>query len=131
MNTASHSQIGQYGRPYLGGATLPKDTYKYCKLLKNNVNSTNYCGPKDCYYTTDEWLNMPWMKKGVKPTDHAEFSIHNRISSDAGKQYFGGDYNRLNYSSYTPFQFDPTWNEFKNPKKFPNGCRSLYNHRFV
>lgn len=131
MNTESYSQIGQFGKPYLKGNVLPRDQYKYCKTLSHNINSTNYCKPKDCYYTSKKWLNMPWMKKNVKPTDHAEFSIHNRISSDAGKQYFGGDYNRLNYSMYTPFQYDPTWQEFKNIKKFPNGCRTLYNHRFV
>lgn len=130
MNTDSYSQIGQYGRPFLGGQTLPKDTYKYCNTLKHNINATNYCGPKSCYYTTKQWLEMPWMKKRVAPTDHAAFSIHNRISG-GDTQYFGGDYNRLNYSKYTPYQFDPTWNEFKNPNKFPNGNRTLYNHRFV
>jgi len=128
MNTASHSQIGQYEKPYLGGGVLPTESFKYCRILKNNVNSTNYCSPSDCYYTSKTWLETPWMKRGmnIKPIDHAEYSVNNRISGESRKQNFGGD-----YSPYTPFQFDPTWNEFKNPKKFPNGCKSLYNHRFI
>lgn len=127
MNTASHSQIGQYGKPYLGGNTLPKDEYKFCKTLKHNINGTNYCKPDDCYYTTKEWLNMPWMKKGrtVYPKDNSEFNTYNKISSESRQ------YNNLNYSPYTPFQFDPTWNEFNSTKNFPNACHSHHVHRFI
>ena len=130
MNTTEYSQIGQYGRPYLGGGTLPMDTYKYCNLLKHNINSSNYCEPKDCYYTTKKWLDMPWMKKGrsVAPNDNAQYITNNRISSTSNAKATSYE---LNYSPYTPFQFDPTWNEFKNPSVFPNGCRSMYNHRFT
>lgn len=126
MNTSQYSQIGQFQKPYIGGHTLPKDELKYCNILKNNINSTNYCKPDDCYYTTRKWLNMPWMKKDVKPNDHAEFAFCNKITSQSSQSTQSS-----NYSPYTPFQYDPTWNEFKNVKKFPNACHSIQTHRFI
>lgn len=147
MNTASHSKIGQYSAPFLHYGTLKdtpvynpdmqdntfKNAHRYCKILSHNINSTNYCKPNECYYTDKDALNAPWMKRGVRATDHAEFSIHNNISG-GDTQYFGGDYNRLKYSNYTPYQHDPTWNESMRDrmlKKFPNACRTFSHHRFV
>jgi hypothetical protein len=150
MNTSTHSKIGQYGAPFLHYGTLKdtpvynplmlngifKNNRRYCKILRHNINSTNYCKPDKCYYTdiNDLKTNPPgWMKRGVRALDHAEYSVHNNISG-GDTQYFGGDYNRLKYSQYTPFQHDPTWDDSMRDrmmKKFPNACKSFHHHRFV
>lgn len=122
MNTQHYSTISQSqsGQPYLQKSNI--GTAKYCKTLEHNINATNYCKPNACYMS-------PIKKSFVKPTDHAQFSINNRISSN--NQYFGSDYNRLGYSGYTPYQYDPTWEEPNILKMFPNGCKTFSHHRFV
>lgn len=96
-------------KPYFSGSNV-RDTKRYCNLLKNNTTASKFsgCDPDPCYYTAGNLQKMPWMLKSVRPTDHAQFSINNRISG-GNIQYFGGEYNRLHYSSYKQFQSDPTW----------------------
>ena len=145
MNTSAHSKIGQYGAPFLHYGTLKdtpvynpymndnrfKNNHRYCKILKHNVNSTNYCAPDKCYYTDKNAEAPSWMKRGVRALDHAEYSIHNNIS---GGDTHAGDYNRLKYGKFTPFQHDPTWDDSMRDrimKRFPNACKSFHHHRFV
>lgn len=125
MNNQYHSGIRQsvIPRPYLSDR-ISGDTNRYCKLLAKNINRTNYCKPDRCHYTDGSLKNMPWMKRSVRATDNAEFVSINRISG-------GNMGSGLKYGTYTPFQRDPTWEESKMLKMFPNGCKTLYNHRFV
>lgn len=93
-------------------------TRRYCDLLSHNVNNLNFCPPKPCYAFNE---NAPWIKRRVRWQDNADFSINNRISENT--QYFGGEYNRLHYSSYTPYQYDPTWEDPAILRHFPNGIK--------
>lgn len=90
-----------------------KQTETYCKILQHNTNAMNFCTQNKCYMVNP---NAPWIKTKVKWQDNADFSINNRISENTS--YFGGEFNRLHYSLYTPFQYDPTWEEYKFPKRF-------------
>lgn len=83
-------------------------TNNYCKILSHNTNATNFCQQKPCYMVN---ANSPWIKKRVEWHDNAAFAINNRIVSNTN--YFGGEYNRLHYSHYTPFHYDPTWQDYR------------------
>ena len=99
----------------------------HCELWKRNTNKHNFCSDK-CYQVD---YNSKWLKQRVRPTDHAAFSVQNRISG-GDTQYFGGEYNVLHYSRYTPYQFDPTWEEPNVTWRFPNSHNSggSYGSRF-
>lgn len=72
----------------------------YTELYKHNIND---CGA-NCYDKCQNVdFNKPWMKKGVCADDkHA-----NKVSNSGYK----GQYSTLEFSKYTPYTYDPQWEE--------------------
>lgn len=85
-----------------------EQTEKYCKILTHNTNAMNFCQQKPCYMVNEK---APWIKNRVGWYDNAAFTINNRIVSNTN------DFEKLHYSSYTPFHYDPTWQDYRIIKR--------------
>lgn len=91
----------------------------YEQLYANNLNDCNANCPKGkgCYHPNP---NSSWMKKGVCADD--------KYANHASATGYKGQHSNLEFSKYTPYTYDPQWEEthFNYPCQGPARVNGLW-----
>ncbi len=91
----------------------------YNELYAHNMNDCNFNYQKECY---NPKADASWMKKGV--------CANINYTSASG---YKGQYSTLEFSKYTPYTYDPKWEEihFNRPCQGPDRVNRLWFQHIV